>query len=158
VAEVNVYQFATQTMEGSWPTVCLGVNPQTCVRAYHNRHPQHHGCCGTQRMRNCDSRGKLSFRSDSTRDRRARKTTALEIEIKICERAACVRRRRAIVRRRRHSWYCGGRVGRDKQGKGPTDSSVRKDCEVRGHRNELEGQSVQIQKRGRERELLDESH
>jgi len=90
VAEASAYQFAKRMKEGSLPTVCLGVNPRTCARACHNRRLQRRGCCETQRMRNCDSRGMLSFRSDSTRDRMARKTTALEIERKRCVHA-CVR-------------------------------------------------------------------
>jgi hypothetical protein len=35
-AEVSVYRFATQAMNGSWPTVCLGVNPETSIRACDN--------------------------------------------------------------------------------------------------------------------------
>jgi hypothetical protein len=64
-----------------------------CVRGMlhtcHNRRPQRRECCEIRRMRNCDSRGTLSFRSDSTRYRMARKT-ALEIEMKRCVHA-CAR-------------------------------------------------------------------
>ena len=123
-----------------------------------NRHPRRRECCETQQKRNCDSRGRLSFRSESTRDRRARKTTALEIEIKICV-CVCASVRVCIracgddgrsYGEEWHSWYCGGRVGRGGKRKGPTDSSVQRDCEELVRHSESMGHNCDLMRHGDE--------
>src|SRR6267142_890366 len=107
------------------------------VHTCHNRRPRRRECCEIRRMRNWDSRGTLSFRSDSTRYRMARKT-ALEIEMKRCVHA-CARAETTGERaaKKGHSGRCCERAGRKGLGKGPTDSSVRMGCAGRGHRNGL---------------------